>query len=180
MSPVNNLLSGQKSECTNVVLRERENWRMSHTSTGPKTEPTGRRKSRGQSVVELAIITPILLLMLVGVFDLGRALSAYMTVGNAAGAGASYGMGVEGATEVDIRGVVQADAGSIWGKTLDDGDIDVEFRTATGNRSGFLEVEVMVTYEFEPLLGFGPLADSMQIQRRVIMPVLNPPAESGS
>ena len=42
---------------------------------------TGRR---GQSLVEFAVILPVFVLILVGIFDLGRAVYAYSTVNNAA------------------------------------------------------------------------------------------------
>lgn len=46
------------------------------------------RRSRGQALVELAIITPILLLLLLGAIDLGRVFYAQMTVNDAAREGA--------------------------------------------------------------------------------------------
>lgn len=39
---------------------------------------------RGQALVEFALILPILVLLLVGLFDVGRAVFAYNTVANAA------------------------------------------------------------------------------------------------
>jgi TadE-like protein len=39
---------------------------------------------RGQSLVEVALVLPILLLILLGVFDFGRAVFAFNTVSNAA------------------------------------------------------------------------------------------------
>jgi hypothetical protein len=43
-----------------------------------------RRRSRGQSLVEFALILPIFLLILFGLFDLGRAVYAWSTINNAA------------------------------------------------------------------------------------------------
>ena len=45
---------------------------------------TRRRDPRGQSMVEFALILPIFVLVLVGLFDVGRAVYAYNTVNNAA------------------------------------------------------------------------------------------------
>ncbi len=45
-------------------------------------------RSRGQSLVEFALIIPIFLLLLVSIFDLGRAVFAYNTLTNAAREGA--------------------------------------------------------------------------------------------
>jgi Flp pilus assembly protein TadG len=46
------------------------------------------RRPRGQAIVEFALILPILLLILMGVFDFGRAIVAYNTVSEAARNGA--------------------------------------------------------------------------------------------
>jgi hypothetical protein len=43
---------------------------------------------RGQSLAEFALIAPILVLLLLGLFDLGRAVFAYNTISNAAREGA--------------------------------------------------------------------------------------------
>jgi len=48
------------------------------------------RSPRGQSLVELALTLPILLLLLVGVLDLGRLYFAQITVVNASREGARY------------------------------------------------------------------------------------------
>lgn len=42
------------------------------------------RADRGQSLVEFAIVVPIFILVLVGLFDIGRAVWNYSTVANAA------------------------------------------------------------------------------------------------
>jgi Flp pilus assembly protein TadG len=42
-----------------------------------------RRSERGQSLVEFALILPIFILVLAGLFDLGRAVYAYNTISNA-------------------------------------------------------------------------------------------------
>ena len=47
-----------------------------------------RRDARGQGLVEFALVIPIFLLVLVAVFDLGRAVFAYNTLTNAAREGA--------------------------------------------------------------------------------------------
>ena len=43
-----------------------------------------RERSRGQALVEFALVLPIFILILVGIFDLGRAVYVYSTVNNAA------------------------------------------------------------------------------------------------
>lgn len=54
----------------------------------PFTRPT----SRGQGIVEFALILSILLLFLMVIFDAGRAVYAYSVIYNAAREGARYGV----------------------------------------------------------------------------------------
>jgi TadE-like protein len=49
---------------------------------------TRRQKRRGQALVEFALVIPIFLLLLIALFDLGRAVFAYNTLTNAAREGA--------------------------------------------------------------------------------------------
>lgn len=49
------------------------------------------RRSRGQSLVELALIMPIFLLLIAAAIDLGRLFSAYIAIVNATKEGALYG-----------------------------------------------------------------------------------------
>ena len=48
----------------------------------------GKQAQRGQALVEFALVIPIFLLLLVAIFDLGRAVFAYNTLTNAAREGA--------------------------------------------------------------------------------------------
>lgn len=53
----------------------------------------GRRAwdaSRGQSLLEFAIVLPVLLLVLLGILDLGRAWMSLVALNDAAGEGAAY------------------------------------------------------------------------------------------
>jgi Flp pilus assembly protein TadG len=49
---------------------------------------SGPRRSGGQALVEFALVFPILVLILLGIFELGRAVFAFNTIGNAAREGA--------------------------------------------------------------------------------------------
>jgi hypothetical protein len=57
----------------------------------PEQIPDDQRSQRGQSMVELAISLVILMLLLAGVIDLGRAFFTFMAMRDAAQEGASYG-----------------------------------------------------------------------------------------
>jgi Flp pilus assembly protein TadG len=50
--------------------------------------PAGGRRQRGQGLTEFALVIPIFLLLVVALFDLGRAVFAYNTLTNAAREGA--------------------------------------------------------------------------------------------
>lgn len=50
-----------------------------------------RPRSRGQALVELALILPVLLVMVAGAIDVGRLFFAYVTIEDAAKEGALYG-----------------------------------------------------------------------------------------
>ncbi len=50
------------------------------------------KKDQGQSLVELALLLPVLILILLGAIDLGRAYFAYVGITNAAREGARAGM----------------------------------------------------------------------------------------
>lgn len=54
-----------------------------------RVTPGGRQ--RGQSLVEMALVLPLLLLILLGIVDLGRVFNAYIVITNASREGALYG-----------------------------------------------------------------------------------------
>jgi Flp pilus assembly protein TadG len=49
------------------------------------------KKTHAQSLVEFALILPLFLLLVLGIFDLGRVIYHYSTIHNAAREGARYG-----------------------------------------------------------------------------------------
>jgi Flp pilus assembly protein TadG len=80
--------------------------RSSPCSSTPRRRACFRREG-GQSLVELALVLPILLLLLVGVIEIGRFSYYSILVSNAARAGAQYG--AQGlATAADQNGMETA------------------------------------------------------------------------
>ncbi len=65
------------------------------------------RSDSGQSLVELALITPILLVLVLGIAEMGRYAYISILVGNAARAGAAYGA-QSLAQSVDTTGITNA------------------------------------------------------------------------
>ena len=99
---------------------------------------------KGQSLVELVLVLPVLLVILAGLLDLGRLYYAYVAVTDASGEGAAYG-----ATHPDDVGGIttratQATSGLIQ---IDEDQVDVEQSANT--------IKVTVEYTFSlitPLL----------------------------
>jgi hypothetical protein len=76
---------------------------------GLRTDKASRpRKTRGQSLVEFAIVLPLFLLILAGIVDFGMGLYTSITVTNAAREGAR--LGVVDDNPVDIEARVRAAA----------------------------------------------------------------------
>lgn len=69
--------------------------------------PDGLR-GRGQALAEFALVIPLLLLLLVAVFDVGRAVFAYNAITNAAREGARLAIVNQDATSVQARTAGQA------------------------------------------------------------------------
>jgi len=73
---------------------------------------TRGRSERGQSLVELALTLPVLLLLLVGLVEVGNALNAYLTVVDAGRDGAR--LGSKGAASDDeIKNLVVTEMGRL-------------------------------------------------------------------
>src|SRR5690606_38215523 len=85
------LMPGARPDCDETHTSS-----FTHQEAPPRTarhaQGARRKASRGQALVELALIVPILVLMLAIAADFGRALTAYITVSSAAREGAAYGM----------------------------------------------------------------------------------------
>ena len=64
---------------------------------------------KGQSMVEFALILPLLILMLIVLFDLGRAVLVYSTLNNAVREGTRYAVVRQGGGNVDdIKGQIRS------------------------------------------------------------------------
>lgn len=81
-----------------------------------------RQAPRGQTLVEFALILPVFILVLVGIFDLGRAVYAYNTINNAAREAAR--LAIVDQTVADIQAEGEAHAVSLG---VDSADVEVDF-----------------------------------------------------
>ncbi len=103
------------------------------------------RTSRGQGIVEFALVAPIFLLMLVAVVDFGRALRYGIALNDAAFQGARVGANAT-ATAASIRTTVRADLPSEV--IVPDADITIN----PANRSAGSTVTVTVRWTFPPIM----------------------------
>ena len=78
------------------------------------------RSQSGQSLVELALLTPLLLVLVIGTIEMGRYASLALVVGNAARAGAAYGSQstTKAADTSGIQTAAKNDAQNISGLTV--------------------------------------------------------------
>ncbi len=70
-----------------------------------------RHRSRGQALVEIALVLPLFLLFLLGVVDFGRGIYTYAVISNGAREGARYAI-VHGALSQSIDGLCGSGPGT--------------------------------------------------------------------
>ena len=126
---------------------------------GAKRLTMARRGSRpagegGQEMVEFAILLPLLLLVALGVLDLGRAFFAAITITNAARVGARFGMEFPS----DNAGIIAATRAEAQGSGIVLTDpttsaIAVSCPDVEGCVSNH-PIRVTVTYDFSLISGF--------------------------
>jgi Flp pilus assembly protein TadG len=96
----------------------------------------------GQSLVEFALTLPLLILFIVGIFDLGWAIYAKNTIADAAREGARTGI-VLSKTDADIRARVRAASQGL--------DLSDDSQIIIGARAHFQSFSVTVNYSYTPL-----------------------------
>lgn len=85
-----------------------------------------RRTDRGQTLVEFALVVPLFILLLVGLFDIGRAVYTHSTLNNAAREAGR--LAIVDQTEDDIK---QRAVEVAVGTGLSEDDVSVEYRLPT-------------------------------------------------
>jgi Flp pilus assembly protein TadG len=136
----------------------------------PEAQNFQRPDQQGQSVLEMTIALPILLLLLVAVIDFARAFDAYIVLTNAVREGARTATRDLGLDEAFIQELVQEDVvGSGTNITnmadFEADDVMVEI--------GSSAITVTVNYEFElwfaGIVGF----DTVQLAKWAAMPIMS-------
>ena len=100
------------------------------------------QSSRGQALIEFALVVPILVLLVLGLFDLGYAVYAQNAISNAAREGARTGI-ILTKTDADIRSRVLATA-----PTLASLQITI---APSLSRTANTPITVTVNYTFTPM-----------------------------
>lgn len=67
----------------------------------------GRRGERGQGLVEMAMVLPVLLLLIIGMFEFARAWNAKQVITDAAREGARLAVVGNGGTQAEVRAAIE-------------------------------------------------------------------------
>jgi Flp pilus assembly protein TadG len=131
-------------------------------------------KEKGQSIVEMAFLLPILALLLAAVIDAGRAFDAYIVLTNAAREGARYGSFVRQDATVTVPAVQQVVVDDVLGSGTNltrMEDFAASNVAVEGLSVASTAVTVTVSYDFG--LYFGGLVglDTFHLQKQAVMPV---------
>lgn len=105
-----------------------------------------RSGARGQALVELAVVMPVVLLVLLAILEFGLMFYAYLTVAHAAREGARTGI-VPGATDADIRQRVYEAASE-----LPQERVSVSISPPQGARYAGDPLTVQVSYRYPVLI----------------------------
>lgn len=125
-----------------------------------------RRRERGQTFVELALITPVFLILALGVFDYGRVYFAYISVTNGARTGADYAA-ASTTQAADLEGI-KAAALTETSELLNTSETNPNVAVATGTDTlGSPYADVTMTYTFTTLISWPGLPDSIDVRRTV-------------
>jgi Flp pilus assembly protein TadG len=126
----------------------------------------GNRRDEGQSLVEISLILPIVILLVVVVFDLGRAVYAHHTLGNAARGGLR--VAIVDQTPAGIQEGARSRAVGLDPNTL----IVTPIPCTTPSTIIGCEIGVQVSYPFEPITPLvGNIVGPMTLQSTSRAPV---------
>ncbi len=132
--------------------------------------PPQRQRSRGQSLVEFALVLPIVLILMAAVFDVGRVLDASIVLTNAVRTGARFGS-IHPTWYDSVRARVVDFANNsgmnFTGVELEASDVSVTMSAEAG-------ASVVVTVDYDLPLYFGRIVglSTIHIRRSAEMMVM--------
>jgi Flp pilus assembly protein TadG len=129
--------------------------RLMRTQVRPDTKADAKtkRRERGQSLVEMAIVFPILLLFLAAAIDFGRVFDAYIVMTNAVREGARFGSVKPDLTVDEVKQIVVDDVLGSGTNITQMTDFGLGNVTVEGQAADSEVVRVEATYDFD--LWFG-------------------------
>jgi Flp pilus assembly protein TadG len=107
-----------------------------------------KTSQKGQSLVEVALAMPILLLILAGILDLGRAYYTFIALSDAAAEGAAYAA----IHPTDVTQIIE--------------------RAADGSRGLVVLEPEMVSVDFNALNSGNPITVTVQYDYQVLTPII--------
>jgi Flp pilus assembly protein TadG len=130
----------------------------------------GCSRTRGQSLVELALLLPVIIIIMAAVFDLARVIDASVVITNAVRTGARFGANHPTWYDTTCQRVVDFANGSgmsFTGVNLEQDDCAVAMEATAGT-------PVVVTVDYDLPLYFGPIVgiNSVHIRRAAEFMVL--------
>jgi Flp pilus assembly protein TadG len=146
---------------------------------------------KGQSLVELAVSLPVILLILLGTFDFGMALFSYSILRDAAQEGAlyaSFNPGNKEQIENRARNILPRQEGEVFSSPVDLRNTDtvsVEIKTIGKNCQGVSKgvanyIEVRVSYNYPIVMPFtGEIigSDTIKLTGSASNVILQPPCK---
>ncbi|HEY0394560.1 MAG TPA: TadE/TadG family type IV pilus assembly protein [Candidatus Elarobacter sp.] len=140
-----------------------------------------RRADRGQAIAELALIAPLLILLVIGLIEVGRFAELSILVGNASRAGVQYGAqnlvtaldntGMQNAATADGQNVSGLTATASHFCTCADGSASTCLPTDCAASHRLVYVQVDVTGTFTSLVRFAHVSPSITIPGRAVLRV---------
>lgn len=150
-----------------------------------------RPHEKGQSLVELAISLPVILLILLGTFDFGMALFSYSIIRDAAQEGAlyaSFAPGNKAEIENRARNILPRQEGEVFSSPVDlrnkeqvSVDILIKSKACQGVTKGTANyVQVQVSYNYPiimPFIGDIVGSDTIRLTTSASNVILQPPCK---
>jgi hypothetical protein len=112
-----------------------------------KTGRALRSTDKSQSLVEMALVLPVILILLIGVTEVGHALNSYITVVDAGRDAARLGSKGQ-ASDTEIKNLVLKDTERLSGAVDPADDVTVEHNVMPGAES----IKVSVCYDHSLIL----------------------------
>jgi Flp pilus assembly protein TadG len=122
----------------------------------------GRNREEGASMVEFALVLPLLLLLVFGIMEAGWAFAQQVEVRNAAREGARLAV-------VDFPTPGSGDSSAIVTEVCARASLSADRATVSIRDTGSNSAQVTVAQDYESLTGFLPVFNSMTIRSVVEM-----------